>query len=398
MIMTKPLEGIKILELTHVIAAPFCGMLLGDLGAEIIKIEKPNEGEYGRIAGPRMPNGTSLWYPSYNRNKKGITLNLKDERSKPILRDLIKDSDIVLENFRPGLLTEMGFGYDDIKKINPEVIMVSLSGYGQDGPYAKKTAFDMTVLALGGLMALTGETEGVPMKVGTAISDFVAGLYGVIGTLSALKYRDLTGKGQYVDVAMIDGVLSMLETSIAEYTLLGKEPGRPGNRRVYTGPSNVFMAKDGYIYIAAFFQSHWEKMCKAMGKEELLKDERFRTGATRKKHDFIVEDIISEWVKEKTVDEVNQLLESNDIPCSPVNQIGRLLKDPHINHRNSIVSFDYPGVGKFKTCGFPIKFSEINTDEIKRPPLLGENNEEVLCERLGYSKEKYEQLKEEGII
>ncbi|MDW7669649.1 MAG: CoA transferase, partial [Bacillota bacterium] len=334
--MNKPLEGIKILELTHVIAAPFCGMLLGDLGADIIKVEKPKEGEYGRIAGPYAPDGTSLWYPNYNRNKKGITLNFKDPKGKEILEKLIKETDVFIENFRPGLLDSMNLGYKDVKKINPDIIMVSLSGYGQEGPYANKTAFDMTILAIGGLMGLSGETDGVPMKMGTAIADFVAGLYGVIGTLSALTFKEKTGKGQYVDVSMLDGILSTLETSIAEYDLLKREPKRPGNGRVYTGPSDVFKASDGYIYIAAFFENHWNKFCKLIDREDLLNDERFKDGLSRKNNDKFLKPIISEWVENKTIDEIELLLENVGVPCAPVNNMERLMKDEHIKKTKSI--------------------------------------------------------------
>lgn len=396
--MNKPLEGIKILELTHVIAAPFCGMLLGDLGAEIIKVEKPGEGEYGRIAGPRHPDGTSLWYPNYNRNKKGITVDLKQIKGIEIIKNLVKESDIFLENFRPGLLAEMGLGYEDIKSINPNIIMVSLSGYGQEGPYAMKTAFDMTIMAIGGLMGITGEADGIPMKMGTAVSDFVAGLYGVIGTLAALRHRDLTGEGQYVDVSMLDGVLSILETSIAEFDHKGKEPPRPGNRRVYTAPSNVFKAKDGYIYIAAFFQNHWRKICQLMDREYLVDHEKFVSGNLRKQNEGEVEAIISDWCKHKTVDEIESLLEENGIPCAPVNSIERVINDKHIQQRKSIISFDYPGVGEFRVAGFPVKFSKIDTSLNFRANTLGEHNDEIICGMLGYSKEEYEELQKKGVI
>lgn len=390
--MSKPLEGIRVLEFTHVIAGPFCGMLLGDLGADIVKIEKPGEGEYGRIAGPKMPNGTSLWFPNYNRNKKGITLNFKTPEAMEIVRRLVAQSDVLLENFRPGLLDEMGLGYEEIKKINPRIILVSLSGFGQEGPYARKTAFDMTVLALGGLMGLTGETEGIPMKMGTAVSDFVAGLYGVIGTLSALRHRDITGKGQFVDVAMLDAVLSMLETNIADYLLTGNEPGRPGNRRIYTAPSNVFPTSDGYIYVAGFFQSHWEKLCKLMQDDEMLNDPRLANGAGRKKNESEVERRISAWTKTKSVEELTQLMEEQGIPCAPINKMKDIVNDPHVKHRKSIVNFEYPGVGSFATAGFPVKFSDITTEVRLRPPVLGEHNKAVICEQLGFSEEEYERM------
>lgn len=396
--MNKPLKGIKILEMSHVIAAPFTGMLLGDLGAEIIKIERPGEGEYGRNAAPKMPNGSSLWYPSYNRNKKAITLDFKSEKGREVILKLIKECDIYLENFRPGLLDKMGLGYEDVNKINPNIIMVSLSGYGQKGPYLNKTAFDMTILAISGLMALTGEPDGGPMKMATSVADFIAGLYGVIGTMAALKHKDLTGEGQYVDVSMLDGILSVLETSIAEFDLLGNEPPRPGNKRAYTGPSNAFKTKDGYVYIAGFFKNHWIKLCKVIGREDLLELERFKDGPSRKKNEVELEAIIGEWCVDKTIDETLQILEEEGVPCAPVNTIERVVNDPHVDECGSIISFDYPGIGEFKMAGFPIKFSKFNTNVEMRPPTLGEHNEEVICELLGYTKQEFEEMKNNKVL
>lgn len=395
--MTMPLTGIRILEFTHVISGPFCGMLLGDLGADIIKLEKPGEGEYGRTAGAKTSSGVSLWYPSYNRNKQGITLNFKNSKAKKILKEIIQQSDVLIENFRPGLLAEMGFGYEELKKIKPDIIMVSISGFGQYGPYSLKTAFDMTVVAMGGFMAVNGPPGGMPMKAGPAVSDFLAGLYGALATMAALRHRDKTGEGQYIDVAMMDSVMSILETSFAESKVLGKEPERTGNRRPYTAPSNVFSAKDDYVYIAALFQSHWENLCKAMGKAEILQDPRFTTGQLRKKNEEAVETVVSEWVKQHTVAEVLDLLEGLAIPCSPVKKISDLVVDPHIAARESLVEVDYPGVGLFPMAAFAPRFSSIKP-LIKRPPLLGENNKDIVCDLLGYSIAEFQQMADEGVF
>lgn len=394
--MNKPLEGIRVLEFTHVISGPFCGMMLGDLGAEVIKIENPTNGEYTRTAGARTPDGVSLWYPAFNRNKKSITLNLKDERANDILTKLVKDCDVLLENFRPGLLAEMGFGYEDLKKINPHIIVASISGFGKNGPYENKTAFDMTIAAMSGFMAVNGLPD-IPMKTGPAISDFLSGLYGALAIVSALRFRDKTGKGQFIDVSMMDSAMSILESSFAELTILKREPQRIGNRRPNNAPSTVFKASDDFVYIAALFQKHWEKLCMLMGREDLLAVPEYKTMQDRYKCADEIEAIVTEWVKDKTADEVLQLLEEQLIPCARVNRLQSVLDDPNVKARNSIIEFDYPGLGKYPTAAFTPRFSEITVD-ITRPPLLGENNTDVYCNLLGYTEEEYQELVKGEVI
>lgn len=397
-ITNRPLEGIRVIEFTHVISGPFCGMLLGDLGAEIVKIEKPREGEYSRVNGLKNANGVSMWFPSYNRNKKGITLNFKAAKAKEIVQRLVGQSDVLIENFRPALMEEMGFGYEELKKINPKIIMASISGFGQAGPYAGKTAFDMIVSAMGGFMSLNGPPGGLPMKAGPAISDFVSALYGALAIVAAIRHRDQTGEGQYIDVAMMDCIMSVLETAFADYKVVGRDSVRTGNRRPYTAPSNVFKAKDDFIYIAALTKNHWEGLCKLMGKDELINDQRFVTGAKRKQNEEVVEEFIKEWVGSLTVAEAMELLESYSIACSPVQKISELVDDPHVKARNLLVEFDYPGIGKFPVVAFPPKFSTINTAIRNRPPLLGEDNEAVICGILGYDKEEFKKMVAEDIL
>ncbi len=394
--MNKPLEDIRIVELSHVISGPFCGMLLGDLGAEMIKVENPDCGDYSRTAGAKTTDGISLWFPSFNRNKKSITLNLKHSKAKEILTQLVRESDVLLENFRPGLLEEMGFGYENLKIINPQIIMVSISGFGKKGPYEKKTAFDMTTAAMSGFMAVNGLPD-MPMKTGPAISDFLAGLYGALAVVSAVRYRDKTGKGQFIDVAMMDSAMSVLESAFAELTILKKEPQRIGNRRPNNAPSNVFKASDNFIYIAALFQVHWEKLCKLMKREELLNMTEYKTMQDRYRHADAIEAIVAEWVKNKTAMEAVQELEEQLIPCALVNGLQTVMDDPNVKARKSIVEFDYPGLGQFPVAAFTPRFSEIEID-VNRPPLLGENNREILGNLLGYSEEDLATLKSEKII
>jgi CoA:oxalate CoA-transferase len=392
--MTKPLHDLRIVELTHVIAAPFCGMLLGDIGAEIIKIEPPGTGEYGRFGGVRTSNGTALWFPNYNRNKMSLSLDLKSKKGKDLFLDLIRKSDILIENFRPGLLGKMGFAYEDLKKVNPGLIMASISGFGQNSPQSYKTAFDMNVMAESGMMSITGEEQGVPMKMGTAISDFLAGIYGALGILAAVRHRDQTGEGQYVDVSMLASLVSVLETNIAEWTVMGLKDNRPGNRRPASAPSNVFMTKTGYIYIAAFFERYWKSLAKAIGREDFLQDPGLKTGQQRKVREREIEDAINAWIKDKTADEAIAILEKDDIPCAYVNGIDQMVS----KYRELLLSFDYPGIGEFTTSKFPVKFSTIDTSLDHRAPLLGEHNEKIICEILGRTTDEYKSLVDDRVI
>lgn len=394
--MKKALKDIKVLELTHVISGSYCGMLLGDLGAEVIKIERPGKGEFYREEALKNDKGVSLVYPNYNRNKKGITLNIKHEKSKEVISKLIEKSDIFIENFRPGSLNEMGFGYDDLKKINPKIIMVSISGFGQSGPYSEKPAYDMTVSAMSGFMSVNGP-EGEPTKNGPAVSDFLSGIYGAYGAMAALRHRENTGEGQYIDVSMMDSAMSVLDAFFAQNKFTGIEPQSMGNRRPNYAPVNVFSTKDGRVYIAATLQKHWKTLTEIMGKENLYTDERFEETAERKKNEKILENIVEEWTLQQTSDELIEILEKSGIPCAPVQGINRVMEDPHVKHRESIIEFDYPGVGLYPTVSFVPKFSTMEVP-VKRAPLLGEHNEEVYTNILGYTEEELEEMKENKVI
>jgi crotonobetainyl-CoA:carnitine CoA-transferase CaiB-like acyl-CoA transferase len=394
--MKKPLEGIRIIELSHVISGPFCGMLLGDLGAEMIKVENPDKGEFGRTGGPKTQNGMSLWYPNYNRNKKAITLNLKQPGAREIFLKLIRKSDALLENFRPGMLERIDLGYKDLQLINPRIIMASISGFGKNGPYENKTAYDMTMAALSGLMAVNGLPD-VPLKTGPAITDFVSGLYGALAIVAAIRYRDQTGKGQFIDVAMMDSAMSILDTFFAEVKVLGKEPARVGNRRANNAPINLFKARDGYIFIAAGNQGQWEKLCKLMEHEELLVISDYETPQSRYKHAEALERLIADWAKDKTVTEVEQMLSKESIACAPLKTLPEVLEDPNVKARHSFSSFDYPGIGEFPTVALTPRFSEVRW-ELNRPPLLGENNKEIYCGLLGYTEEEYSSIQASGIV
>jgi len=395
--MKRPLEGIRVLDFTHVISGPFCSMLLGDMGAEVIKIEKPGSGEFYREEGIKNGSGISIIYPNYNRNKKGITLNIKSPKARALLLDMAAKADVFVENQRPGLLAGIGLGYEDLKAVNQGIIYASISGFGQSGPYAKKPAFDMTIAAISGLMSLNGLEGTVPTKTGAAFSDFISGIYTALGIVAAIRKREVCGEGSYIDVAMLDSVVSVLDAFIPQYQLTGKEPVRCGNRRAGFAPANVFPVKDGYIYIAASFQTQWEALAKLMGREELIVDPRFVKNTDRKENEPALEAIVEEWTSSLGSMQAVSLLEGAGIPCAPVKSISEVVKDEHILARKSIITCDYPGIGEYPMATCPIRIDGIEQD-IVRAPQLGEHNEEVLSDILGYSKEYVQTLQKEGVL
>ncbi|WP_392561098.1 CaiB/BaiF CoA-transferase family protein [Orbus sturtevantii] len=396
--MKGPMEGVRILDFTHVISGPFSTMLLADMGAEVIKIEKPGEGEFYRAEGTKNEAGVSIVYPNYNRNKKGITLNIKSSKAVELLKKMVAKADVFVENQRPGLLASIGLGYEDLKAINPKIIYASISGFGQDGPYARKPAFDMTIAAISGLMSVNGIEGTVPTKTGAAFSDFISGIYAALGIVAALRKRDKTGEGSYVDVGMFDSILSVLDDFIPKYKVTGKEPTRFGNRRAGFAPVNVFPVKNGeYVYIAGSFQKQWEALASLIGREELITDPRFKDNTGRKQHEALLESIVEEWSLTKTSQDAVIELEKAGIPCAPVKGIGDLFKDEHIQARNSIIECDYPGIGKYAMAANPIRISNYQ-QPVERAPMLGEHNESILNELLGYTADDIVLLKREGVI
>lgn len=394
--MSHPLQGIRVFELTHVISGSVAGMLLGDLGAEVIKIERPGVGEFYREEAQKNENGVSIIFPSYNRNKKGITLNLKAPEAKKIIYELAAKCDIMVENYRPGVLDSMGFGYEDLKKINPKLIMVSISGFGQNGPYASKAAYDMTISAISGFMSMNGP-EGQPTKNGPAVSDFLSGIYGCLSALAALRYRDLTGEGQHVDVSMMDCGMSLLDAFFAQYRFTGIEPKCAGNRRANYAPVNAYETADGRIYISATLNKHWKALTEVMGRQDLFEDPRNATGTLRKDHEEELEQVVGEWAKQYKTADLVQLLDKTGIPCAPVHGIRQVMEDPQVAARHSILEFEYPGVGLYPVTAFVPKFSTIPVPT-KRAPLLGEDNQEIYCGLLGYTTEQYEKMKQGGTV
>ncbi len=396
--MPKPLEGIKVLDLTRVLVGPFCTMVLSDLGAEVIKVEIPKTGDDSRFFGPFI-NEQSLYFLSLNRAKKSVTLNLKAEEGKTIFKELIKDFDVIIENYRPGTMEKLGIGYDVLKKINPKLIYAASSGFGHTGPDSHKPAYDLLAQAKGGIMSITGWPDTPPTRVGMSTGDITAGLFTAIGINAALYHRTKTGKGQKIDVAMLDSQVAILENALARYQVEGISPKPLGNRHPSLSPFQAFLAKDEYFVVAIGNDSLWKKFCNAIDKEEWITDSKFATNIERTENLEILIPLLEELFLTKNATEWIELIEESGVPCGPINTIEKVMNDKQVHARNMIVEVDDDMAGTIKIAGNPIKMSSI-PEETKRDPVpkLSEHTNEVLCKYLGFDDEKIKQLKKDGIV
>jgi formyl-CoA transferase len=392
------LSDLTVLDLTRVLAGPFCTMMLADMGANVIKIEQAGKGDDTRAMGP-FQNGESAYYMNLNRNKKGVTLNLKDPRGKEIFLEMVKKADIVTENFRPGTMEKLGIGYEELKKVNPKIIYACISGFGHTGPYKMLPGYDIISQAMSGLMSTTGWPDGEPTRTGTAMGDVLAGLSSAIGILAAVNSRRISGEGQKVDVALVDSAVASLEIINMIYLVEGRVPQRIGNRYESTYPYDSFKASDGSLVIGAGNDKLWQNMCKAMGKPELAEKEEYLHVPDRVQRHEELKSVIEEWTKEHTVDEILEMLTDAGVPCAPVMTIDRVVKDPHIaGDREMFVKTKHPVAGDLTVTGSHIKLSGTPSSVRTPSPLLGEHNEEILEEFLGYDRSKVEELKKEGVL
>lgn len=396
--ITGPLEGLRVLDLTRVLAGPYSSMMLADMGAEVIKIEAPGTGDDSRQFGPFV-NGESSYYMNLNRNKKGVTLNLKSPEGKQIFKDLVRMADVVLENYRPGTMEKLGLGYEELTKINPRVVYACVSGFGHYGPYKDRAGYDIIAQAMGGLMSTTGWPGGEATRTGTAMGDVLAGLSITIGILAALRGREATKKGQKVDVALVDSVVSSLEIINQIYLVSGKNPQRIGNRYESVYPYDSFAASDGSLVIGVGNDKLFEKLCVIMGRPELASDERFDKNPKRVQGHAELKPIIEEWTKQRNVDEIVEMLLEKGVPAAPINTIERVVKDPHIaGAREMFVEVEHPKAGKLRITGSHIKFSETKS-AIKTPaPMLGQYNSDVYSNLLNISAERLKELEKMGVV
>jgi len=391
----KPLEGIRVLDMGRFVSAPFCGMLLADMGAEVIKIEKPGRGEDTRNVGPFM-NGKSLYVPTFNRNKKGITLQTRSEDGIRLLKKLICNADVLIENFRPGTMKKMGLGFDAIQELNPRIIMASISGYGQTGPDAEKPAFDPVAQAMGGLYAITGTESSGPLGTGTVIADLTTGLYTAYAILAALLHREKTGKGKYIDIAMTDCVVSMLHTYVANYSANGIIQAPHGNRDPLSVPADCYQTKDGYVVMHAGDDKPFKLLKELLG-DARMENPKFDTHQGRIDCRDELEGYVQEWFKGKTAEEAEQLLAGKGIISSVVNDIPHLLQSKQLQARGAFVELEVPGAGMCTFQASPIKFSDA-TVTYQRAPMVGEHNEEIYKNLLGLDSAQMRHLIETGVI
>ena len=393
-----PLENIKILDLSRVLAGPYCSMILSDLGAEVIKVEIPGTGDDSRSFGP-FKNGQSLYFLSINREKKSISLNLKTDRGKEILKELITKVDVVLENYRPGTMEKLGLGYDELKAVNPKIIYAASSGYGHTGPDAKKASYDILAQAMGGIMSITGWPDTPPTRVGMSLGDITASLYTAIGILAALHQRTVTGEGQKVDIAMLDCQVSILENAITRFQVENKSPEPLGNRHPTITPFQAFKASDNYFVIAAGNDALWVKLCDVIGRSDLAQNSLFATNKLRTQHIYELNIELDKTISTRTAREWIRVIDKAGIPCGPINTIDNVMKDQQVLSRNMIVEVEDTKAGTIKIAGNPVKMSSLVEKPNRGPaPEIGENNLEVYSELLGLSSAEIDHLSENGVI
>ena len=386
--MAGCLDGIKVLDMGRYQAGPRCAMILSDLGAEVVKLEAPG-GDESRGIG-------KVYWSVYNRGKKSITLNVRSEKGIALIKELVPKFDMLLQNFRPGVMAAMGLGYDTLKQLNPGLILINVSGFGQQGPYKHRPAYDPIGQAMSGLMSFTGFPDGPPVMTNSPIIDRITALHATIGALGALHRRDVTGQGQALDVCLLDTGYTLMEIPIANYLLSGKEPQRNGNSPGGISPCNAYQAKDGWIYILAVPQDMFGRFCKGVGREDLLADERFSSIAGRGKHAKEIDGLVAEWVEARTVAEVSTVLEQAEVPFAPVHSIAQAAKDPHLWERQMLVEIEDQGDTTY-VPGLTVKYSD-TPGAIGTIPQPGDHNQEVYCGLLGYTPDDLADWREAGVI
>ena len=395
--MSGPLVGIKVLDLTRVLAGPFTTMILGDLGADVIKIEQPEIGDEARNFGP-FKNGFSLYFMSINRGKKSVTLNLKSDQGKSIFKQLVQQSDILVENFRPGTMKKYGLDYETLSTEHPSLIYAACSGFGQTGPFSQNGAYDMIVQGMGGIISITGEPDGPPVRVGTSISDITAALFTTIGILSALHHRSLTGKGQFVDVAMLDSLVAVLENAIVRYLSTDEIPHPLGSRHPVITPFEAYESANGHVIIAIGNDSLWSKFCEHIGRKDLISDIRFCTNAKRTEYHSDLYPILSEIIRQKTTDAWIKDLEKLGVPCGPINSIDKVVNHAQIRAREMITEVMHNMTGTVEIPGIPIKLSETPGSVDSPAPNLSEHTTEVLTNVLNMTADEIKQLRIDRVI
>jgi crotonobetainyl-CoA:carnitine CoA-transferase CaiB-like acyl-CoA transferase len=391
-----PLDDIFVLDLTRILSGPICTMLMGDMGAEVVKIEPPPHGDDTRLWGPPFVNGVATYYLSVNRNKKSLGLNLKSPQGREVLWKLIDRADVLVENFRPGVLKSLGFGYDEVARRNERIIYCSVSGFGQTGPYSQRAGYDVVAQGESGLMDLTGYPNEPPAKLGSSLADIVAGLYAFHGILLALLVRHRTGRGQAIDIGLVDSLVSTLTYQAMIYFATGRSPVRMGTRHPSIVPYECFEAKDGYVNIGVANDKHFGLLCQTLGFPNLASDDRFAKGPGRVTNYDELRPIIAAAVARLTRAEVMKVLGDSGIAVGTVNTVAEALEDPHLHAREMVAELTHPEYGPLKYLGIPIKLSDTPGRLGSAPPLFGEHNRQVLRE-LGFSEGTISAFEQDGV-
>ncbi|MFE4349318.1 CaiB/BaiF CoA transferase family protein [Peribacillus butanolivorans] len=395
--MNGALDGVRIIDVSRVLAGPFCSMILGDLGADVIKIEHHESGDETRGWGPPFAQGESAYYLCANRNKQSMTLNLKSEKGKEIFRKLVSSGDIVVQNFKTGTLEKMGIGYEELKEFNPQLIMASITGFGLTGPYKDLPGYDYIIQAMSGLMSITGETDGSPMKVGVAIADILTGLYTCIGILSALYHREKTGEGQEIDISLMDCQVSSLVNVASNYLFNGITPERMGNQHPNIVPYQTFHASDGELVVAVGNDEQFRRFTYVLERPDLAEQVQFKRNENRLLNKEELIPIVEDLLKRKTKKEWKMLLDDAGIPNGPINTIAEMLEDPQIKARDMLVNMEHPTVENLRVTGSPLKLSKTPVTMRKHPPLYGEHTDSILA-GIGYKPDEIIKFKQNKII
>jgi glutaryl-CoA transferase len=393
-----PLDGIRVLDLTRVLAGPYCTMFLGDLGAEVVKVEQPGVGDDTRGWGPPFTGGESAYFLCVNRNKKSVTVDLKSKEGVALLRRLAERADVLIENFRPGTMERLGLGEKDLCATNPRLIYASLSGFGADGPMSDAPGYDLIVQAWGGLMSITGPADGEPSKVGVAIIDLVAGLMLGKSIAAALFAREKLGVGQKIDTSLLEAEVACLINVGSNYLVEGNIPQRWGNAHPSIVPYQSFKTADGYLVIGVASEGIWRRFCQAIGRAEWADDSRFEKNSTRVENRSLLVGLLAEIFLSRSTDEWLKLLNSAEVPCAPVQTVDQVFKAPQVLHREMLVQVEHPTAGTVRMAGIPVKFSLTPASVRLPPPLLGQHNEEVLESWLGMNDKEISELKRKTVI
>lgn len=395
--MTGPLAGIRVVELAQIMAGPTCGMLLADMGADVIKVEKLPGGDDTRSYSRPSVNGESAAFMMLNRNKRGIAVNLKTPEGLEVVKKLLLTADVVTENYRKGTLEKLGLGWDVLHALNPRLVYCVVSGYGRTGPYADKGGFDLIAQGFAGLMSITGEPGGAPVKSGSPIADINAGIFAALGVVSALHARNASGRGQMVDTSLMEAAIQQTYWQSAIYLATGENPGPSGSAHILTAPYQAFPTADGWINVGGANQANWERIAKAIGREDLIADPRFVTNGERMRHLAELTPLIAERMKSRTSAEWIAEFEAAGVPVGPINRIGDMLADPQVAAREMVVEVEHPRAGRTKAIGMPVKFSETPCAVTRPSPLLGQHTREILGS-LGYDGPAIDRLAAAGAV